>query len=106
VFVLIFIVGLRREQILNYRIIGLITGQIQHLSFLDWAEIASSLLSGIFVLGGVVLIRRAKLTAYRMFERSILVSILLTQVSRSTKNSSPLCSDCFSTSPCCSRCAL
>jgi len=80
VFVLIFIVGLRREQILNYRIIGLITGQIQHLSFLDWAEIASSLLSGIFVLCGVVLIRRAKLTAYRMFERSILVSILLTQV--------------------------
>lgn len=80
VFVLIFIVGLRREQILNYRIIGLIAGQIQHLSFLDWAEIASSLLSGIFVLGGVLLIRRAKLTAYRMFERSILVSILLTQV--------------------------
>lgn len=80
VFVLIFIVGLRREQILNYRILGLIVGQIRHLSFLDWAEIASSLLSGIFVLCGVVLIRRAKLTAYRMFERSVLVSILLTQV--------------------------
>ncbi len=80
VFVLIFIVGLRREQILNYRVIGLIAGQIRHLSFLDWAEIASSLLSGFFVLCGVLLVRRARASAYKMFERSILVSILITQV--------------------------
>ncbi len=80
VFVLIFIVGLRREQILNYRVVGLIAGQIRYLSFLDWAEIASSLLSGLFVLCGVLLVRRARVSAYKMFERSILVSILITQV--------------------------
>ncbi|MFN2455354.1 MAG: hypothetical protein ABR577_14155 [Pyrinomonadaceae bacterium] len=80
VFVLIFFIGLRREQILDYRVIGFVFGQIRHLSFVDWAEIASSFLSGIFVLCGVWLVRRARLNAYRMFERSILVSIFLTQV--------------------------
>ncbi len=80
VFVLIFFVGLRREQILDYRVIALVAGQIRHLSFVDWAEIVSSLLSGLFVLGGVLFIRRSRVSAYKMFERSILISIFLTQV--------------------------
>jgi hypothetical protein len=53
---------------------------MQHLRFADWAEIVSSLLSGFFVLCGVLQIRRSRLFAFRMFARSILVSIFLTQV--------------------------
>lgn len=80
VFVLIFFVGLRREQILDYRIIGRVAEQMRHLSILDWAGLGFSLLSAFFVLCGVVFLRRSRLFAYRMFERSILVSIFLSQV--------------------------
>lgn len=80
VFILVFFVGLGWERILNVRVIGHIAGQMQHLTFVDWADIASSLLSGFFVLCGVLQIRRSRLFAYRMFARSILISIFLTQV--------------------------
>jgi hypothetical protein len=49
-------------------------------TFVEWGELTSSLLSGVFVLLGVLALRRSRLTAYRWFERSILVSILLTQI--------------------------
>ncbi|MDX6694668.1 MAG: hypothetical protein QOF02_2271 [Blastocatellia bacterium] len=80
VFVLIFFVGLRREQILDYHILGRVAGQMSQLSAFDWAGIWFSLLSGFFVLCGVWSLRRSRLFAYRMFERSILVSIFLSQV--------------------------
>ncbi len=46
----------------------------------EWGQLASSLLSGVFVALGVLAIRRDRLGAFRMFQRSILVSIFLTQV--------------------------
>lgn len=46
---------------------------------LDGARLAASALSAALVLLGVVRIRRSRLDAYRMFERAILVSILLVQ---------------------------
>jgi MFS family permease len=54
--------------------------QMLHLSAFDWAGISFSLLSAFFVLCGVIFLRRSRLFAYRMFERSILVSIFLSQV--------------------------
>jgi hypothetical protein len=48
--------------------------------FVDWAQLVSAALAGAFVLLGVVLITRSRLAALRMFHRSILVSIFLTQV--------------------------
>ncbi|MBD0326057.1 MAG: hypothetical protein ICV68_06490 [Pyrinomonadaceae bacterium] len=80
VFVLIFFVGPRREQIIDWHIIGRIIGQTSNLSAFDWAGICFSLLSAFFVLCGVASLRRSRLFAYRMFERSILVSIFLSQV--------------------------
>jgi hypothetical protein len=50
------------------------------LSLIDWLQFGSSLLSGLFVLLGVVWLRHSRLQALRMFQRSILVSIFLTQV--------------------------
>ena len=51
-----------------------------NLTFIDKAQIFSSLLSGVFVLLGVYYIRTSRLISYQMFERSVLVSILLTYV--------------------------
>jgi hypothetical protein len=80
VFILIFFVGFGWERILDMRFIGHMANEMQRLGFVGWAEIASSLLNGFFVLCGVVQIRRSRLFAFRMFARSILVSIFLTQV--------------------------
>ncbi|MDZ4805807.1 MAG: hypothetical protein SGI90_13185 [Candidatus Eisenbacteria bacterium] len=46
----------------------------------EWGQLGSSLLSGIFVVLGALAIRKDRLGAFRMFQRSILVSIFLTQV--------------------------
>ncbi len=78
--VLVFFIGLGWEQILDVHILGHTAERMQTLSFIDWAQLASSLLSGIFIFWGILQIRRSRLSAFRMFERSILVSIFLTQV--------------------------
>lgn len=56
------------------------THRLTDLTFIDKARIFSSILSGVFVFLGVYMIRKSRLSAYRMFERSVLVSILLTYV--------------------------
>lgn len=49
-------------------------------SFNDWGQILSSVLSGIFVLAGVLaLLRRQRLASYHFFKRATLISIFLTQ---------------------------
>jgi hypothetical protein len=78
--VLIFFVGLGWDKILNIKIFDHIATRVNNLSFIEWAELSSSLLSGFFVLTGVFSINRSRIFALRMFERSILVTIFLTQV--------------------------
>ncbi|MEJ7618642.1 MAG: hypothetical protein WKF30_17115 [Pyrinomonadaceae bacterium] len=80
VFVLIFLFGLEWRQILDVRVLGAIGARMGRLSFIDVAELASSLFAGAFVLWGVLRLRRSRLRAFVNFERSILVSIFLTQV--------------------------
>ena len=46
----------------------------------EWLQLGSSLLSALFVLMGIVVVRRSMLGALRLFRASILVSIFLTQV--------------------------
>jgi len=57
-----------------------VSQQSGNLSFVDWAQLASSLVSALFVLGGIAFIRKSRLTAFQMFERSILISIFVTRV--------------------------
>jgi len=45
-----------------------------------WLEMGASLLSGVFVGAGVVLVFRHRLRSLRMFQRSILTTLILTQV--------------------------
>jgi hypothetical protein len=49
------------------------------LTFSEWGQLYSSILSGIFVLIGVVSLRLSRVEAYRFFRIAVLVTILLTQ---------------------------
>ena len=55
-------------------------GSLAEPGFSEMALLASSIISGSFVLLGVLYLHRSKLTAYKMFERAMLVNILLSQV--------------------------
>ena len=50
------------------------------LSFAGWGELVSDLAVGVFVVLGLIRIRRSRLAAYRMFARAVLVSIFLAQM--------------------------
>lgn len=76
----IFFIGLSWDSILNIQILDRVSQKTLNLTFIDKAQIFSSLLSGVFVLLGVYYIRTSRLISYQMFERSVLVSILLTYV--------------------------
>lgn len=50
------------------------------MSFADWAQLASGTLSAVLVFAGIVALRRSRPVALRLFQKSILVSIFITQV--------------------------
>lgn len=50
------------------------------LPFVDWAQFICSSISAALIIIGIVFMARSRLTAYQMFHRAILVSILLTMV--------------------------
>jgi hypothetical protein len=68
------------EKYLSFQIFQNITEKINHISFVEVAEISSVFLSGVFIFMGTWLLPKSRLKAYRMFERSILISIFITQV--------------------------
>ena len=80
IIVFTFFIGLGWDSILNIRILDKIAEKTLNLTFIDKAQIFSSLLSGVFVFLGVYYLRKSRLVSYQMFERSVLVSILLTYV--------------------------
>jgi hypothetical protein len=49
------------------------------LAFMEWAELASTVVPAIFVLVGIARLRRSRLDAYRTFKTAVLVMIFLTQ---------------------------
>jgi hypothetical protein len=46
----------------------------------EWASVISSIVTGVFLVIGIVFLRRDRLRAYRWFERGVLVNIFVTQV--------------------------
>jgi len=80
VIVLVFFRGLGWEQILDLEVFNRIALRLQNLAFIDWAELASSLASAVFIFLGILFLVRARYTALKMFERSTLISIFFTQV--------------------------
>lgn len=59
---------------------GTIITQLEAFGFSDWAILASSVISALFIALGVLYLRRSRLEAFRMFERSVLVQILVGQL--------------------------
>lgn len=79
-FVLVFLWGLGWEQITYVVTFEYISERLEYLSVAEWGELGSSFLSSAFVILGVWHMRRSRLLAYRFFERSVIVTIFLTQV--------------------------
>lgn len=79
-FILVFIIGLGWNEIFDFKLINRVVVNFLHLTFVDWIEIGFSLLSGALVLWGIVCMRRSRLKAFVWFERSVMISILITQV--------------------------
>lgn len=80
VIVLILFRGLGWAQVLNIGVFARVSLRLQRLSFVEWGELASSLISAAFIFLGILLLARDRRSALRMFERSILISIFITQV--------------------------
>lgn len=50
------------------------------LSFSEWARFYCSIFAGLFVIAGLVVLRRSSLRGYRYFKIAVLINIFLTQV--------------------------
>ena len=91
VFILLAVVAALEVLILVFAVGNVLTGDslrvvlddagdsINTLPFVNWANIASSLLANALVWIGVVRLRRSRMDAYKWFERALMVTILLTQ---------------------------
>jgi len=75
-----FFIGFGVERVDDVGLLDKLADRLKNLSFVNKAEYFSSLLSGVFVILGAYYFRRSRLIAYQMFERSVLISILLTYV--------------------------
>lgn len=53
--------------------------RLQGFGYLDWLQLGSTAIGGLFVALGVFEMRRSRLNAFRMFQRSMLISIFLVQ---------------------------
>ncbi|HDL18574.1 MAG TPA: hypothetical protein ENH29_05925 [Bacteroidetes bacterium] len=78
-FFLVFLRGFGWTSLLNLHFIGSIGEKMLQLTWVDWGQLIFSFIGGVFVLTGVYYIPTSKLKAYKMFQRSILVSIFFSQ---------------------------
>jgi len=79
VFVLVALKMLNWD-VLNVSIIASLAGGLEKITFSDYAYLISSLLAAGLALWGLLLFIKSRLSAFRMFERSVMVSLFLTQV--------------------------
>ncbi|MGH7570454.1 MAG: hypothetical protein ACREMK_01235 [Gemmatimonadota bacterium] len=78
---LVYTVGLRHDEVLDWRFMGWAAERTLDLSGAEMAQLVASGVAGVFVLLGVTRVLKGnRLAAFHMFERAILVSILLVQV--------------------------
>jgi hypothetical protein len=53
--------------------------RLHGFGYIDWLQLGSTAVGALFVALGVVQVRRSRLNAFRMFQRSVLISIFLVQ---------------------------
>ncbi|MFC1905952.1 hypothetical protein ACFLWJ_00520 [Chloroflexota bacterium] len=66
--------------VLNIGLIRSIAGGLEKITFSDYAYLTSSLFAAGLALWGLMLLVKSRLSAFKMFERSVMVSLFLTQV--------------------------
>lgn len=79
VFVLV-VLKMLNWNVLNVGIIARLAGELQMITFYDYAYLISSLLAAGLALWGLLLFIKSRLSAFKMFERSVMVSLFLTQI--------------------------
>ncbi|MEJ2722455.1 MAG: hypothetical protein P8181_15150 [bacterium] len=79
-FGLIFLGDIEPHAFLDRHIIAHLTSNVQNLTFADKAQIVVGAAAAVFVLLGIVSVRRSRLRAYRFFRASILINIFLTEI--------------------------
>ena len=57
-----------------------LAGELEKITFSDYTYLTSSLLAAGLALWGLMLFIKSRLSAFKMFERSVMVSLFLTQV--------------------------
>ena len=78
--VVLLFYGLGLESVANFRFVGHVFENLGSLPVAGWGELFSSLLATVFTLMGVVRVVSSRRAGYYWFQRSILVSVFLTQV--------------------------
>lgn len=68
------------ETLLHVPLISALPLDTSHYTFSQWLQMGSTFLAGIFATAGIFWVFRDRLKALRMFQRSLLVSLFLTQV--------------------------
>lgn len=74
---LVFAEHVTPEELLRIRFLS---GSMGERTASAWGQLTASMISALFVAAGLLWIRKSRLMAFRMFQRSVLVSIFLTQV--------------------------
>jgi hypothetical protein len=69
---------LRAQQ--TVKIVSSVTSKSGNYGFVEWANIVSTLIAGMFVLWGLVRLRHSRLAAYAMWDRALLVELFFVQV--------------------------
>jgi len=59
---------------------GQVASDLDGFGFADWAILASNAISAVYITWGILLLKRSRLRAYMMFDRSVLVQLLLGEV--------------------------
>ena len=62
------------------KIVSAVTSKGGNYGFVEWANIVSSIVAGVFVLWGLVRLRRSRLAAYAMWDHALIVEIFFVQV--------------------------
>ncbi|MEZ4649789.1 MAG: hypothetical protein R3E97_13585 [Candidatus Eisenbacteria bacterium] len=78
--IVVLFFGLGRTGLADYRFTSGLVENLSRLPVAGWGELFASLLAAAFTLVGMVRILGSRLSGYHWFQRSILVSIFLTQV--------------------------
>ena len=79
IFVLVLLKMLNWD-VLNVDIIASLAGELETITFSDYAYLTSSLFAAGLARWGLMLFTKSRLSSYKMFERSVMVSIFLAQV--------------------------